>query len=395
MENHAASFESQSPLKQAPVPEKTTAGKINYLDRLKVLLTVLVVLHHAFITYGAPGSWYFQQKSTLLAALFPMTVFVATNQAFFMGFFFFMSALFVEPSYQKKGSAKFLTDRLKRLGIPLVFYSLVLSPILNYTVEHYGYRQHHSFIEYMSGYHHWIDFGVLWFVAALLIFNLLYMFFKSVPGLKLNINYDFPYGRRLLFAGFILGIITFLTRLLFHVGWSLPPFGFQLGHFPQYISLFIAGIVASRNKWLDQLDFNKGKTAARRALLMITVILPTLFIISLIYKVPGSSFSGGWNLISLSYSLWEQITGLLIIAALLSIAKFKWNNTSAFWSKLSACAFGVYIFHPVVLIGLSLLVQSIIIEPAIKLLFVGPMAVLLTFLLVSVIKKIPLVNNII
>ncbi|HEY2582089.1 MAG TPA: acyltransferase, partial [Mucilaginibacter sp.] len=363
MKNHTAALESQSPSGQFPTFGKIPVAKINYLDHLKVLLTILVVLHHAFITYGAPGGWYFQQKSTQMVALFPMTVFVATNQAFFMGFFFFMSALFVEPSYQKKGSAKFLFDRLKRLGIPLVFYSLVLSPVLNYTVEHYGYGRHHSFIEYMQGYHHWIDFGVLWFVAALLIFNLLYVLFRSVPGFKLNINYDFPYGRRLIVGGISLGLFTFLTRLIFPVGWSLSPFGFQLGHFPQYILLFIAGIIASRNKWLDQLDLKKGKTAAFIARLLILIILPILFIISVIYKIPGSSFSGGWNVISLSYSLWEQITGLLIIAALLSIAKFKWNNYSTFWSRLSASAFGVYIFHPVVLISLSLLVQSLNIEP--------------------------------
>jgi hypothetical protein len=58
-----------------------------------------VVLHHAFITYGAPGGWYYQQKTDHIAALLPMTMFVATNQSFFMGFFFFLSALFVEPSY--------------------------------------------------------------------------------------------------------------------------------------------------------------------------------------------------------------------------------------------------------------------------------------------------------
>ncbi|HEY4323482.1 MAG TPA: acyltransferase [Mucilaginibacter sp.] len=395
MGNNTHTLESRSPSGQSSGFRKTPVAKINYLDHLKVLLTILVVLHHAFITYGAPGGWYFQQKSAQIAALFPMTVFVATNQAFFMGFFFFMSALFVESSYQKKGGAKFLTDRLKRLGIPLVFYSLILSPILNYIVVYYGYGRHYSFIEYMRGYHHWIDFGVLWFVAALLIFNLFYVLFKSVPGFKLNINYDFPYGRSVIIAGILLGLCTFLTRLIFPVGWSLSPLGFQLGHFPQYILLFIAGIIASRNNWLDQLDFKKGKTAAFIARLLIFIILPILFVISIIYKIPGSSFSGGWNVISFSYSLWEQITGLLIIAALLSIAKFKWNNASTFWNRLSANAFGVYIFHPVVLISLSLLVQSINIEPAIKLLFVGPMAVVLTFLLVSIIKKIPLVNNVI
>jgi hypothetical protein len=394
MQNHTIALKNQSVAILPRSLEKISSGKINYLNHLKVVLTTLVVLHHAFITYGAPGGWYFQQKTTLLGALFPMTVFVATNQAFFMGFFFFLSALFIEPSYEKKGAVKFLSDRFKRLGIPLVFYSLVLSPVLNYTVEHYGYGQHHSFIEYMQGYHHWVDFGVLWFVAALLIFNLVYVLLKNIPAFQMEISFNFPYGKQLIVIGILLGLFTFLTRLIFPVGWKLDPFGFQLGHFPQYLFLFIAGIIGSKNKWLDQLSLKKGKNSAYAALFLIFIILPFLFILSLKYKIPGSNFSGGWNLISLSYSLWEQLTGILIIAALLSIAKFKWNYPSLFWGRLSGSAFGVYIFHPVVLISLSLMVKSLTIDPVIKLLFVGPMAVILTFWMVSYIKKIPLVNNI-
>ncbi len=156
--------------------EKVIPGKINYINHLKVLLTILVILHHAFITYGAPGGWYYQQKDTNMAALFPMTVFVATNQSFFMGFFFFLSALFIGlyPTTKRESSAgKFLADRLKRLGIPLVFYSFIFSPLLNYMVACWGHGKRYSLIQYLSGYDDWIDFGVLWFVAALLLFNLI------------------------------------------------------------------------------------------------------------------------------------------------------------------------------------------------------------------------------
>ena len=39
--------------------EKNPAGKINYIDHLKVLMIVLVILHHTFITYGARGRLVF------------------------------------------------------------------------------------------------------------------------------------------------------------------------------------------------------------------------------------------------------------------------------------------------------------------------------------------------
>lgn len=375
--------------------EKSAASKISYIDNLKVLMIVLVVLHHSFITYGAPGSWYYQQKTHLLAALFPMTVFVATNQSFFMGFFFFLSALFVGPSYQKKGTARFLADRLKRLGIPLVFYSLVLSPILNYTVEHYGYGQHHSFIEYMSGYRHWIDFGVMWFVAALLIFNFAYLAFKSIPAFNFSIKVNFPSNKQILLAGAALGVASFLTRLIFPTGWVLSPLGFQLGYFPQYIALFIMGIVASNNNWLSQLNLKQGRYLRRLAILMVTIALPVIFILFLALKFPAQYFNGGWNPVAFSYAMWEQITGIMIMAAMLCIAKFKWNTPSAFMSWLSANAFAVYIFHPLVLITLSLLVQSWTVDPVVKLLVIAPSAVALSFVFASLIRKIPFVSGII
>jgi hypothetical protein len=71
-------------------PPVIASQHINYLDHIKVLLTVLVILHHTFITYGAPGGWYFKQPATNIGALIPMTLFVSINQSFFIGMLFFI-----------------------------------------------------------------------------------------------------------------------------------------------------------------------------------------------------------------------------------------------------------------------------------------------------------------
>ena len=243
-------------------PETTVAPaiipsqKIYYLDHVKVLLTVLVILHHSFITYGGPGGWYYRQPTTSQAALIPMTMFVSTNQAFFMGLFFLLSAYFIEPSLRRKGTRVYLMDRMKRLGIPLVFYSLVFSPILNFMIYKFGEKQPGSFWQYVSGFNDWIDFGVLWFVAALLLFTLI---FVLLYNLKLTGNRaisQLKTGKVLLFAA-LLGLITFLVRLEFPVGWVLHPLGFQFGHFTQYIAILWQGAVTwpttSTLKWANAL----------------------------------------------------------------------------------------------------------------------------------------------
>jgi len=375
-----------------PTPEQSK--KIFYINHLKVLLTVLVILHHSFITYGAPGGWYYSQKTTNAGALIPMTMFVAINQAFFMGFFFFLSAYFIGPSFERKGTARFIGDRLLRLGLPLVFYSFILSPILSYLVYYFADGHHITYLQYLSGFHPWIDFGVLWFVAALLLFTLIYVLWQTAVKNNLSKNLPAPSAGIIILHAVIVGIISFLVRTVFPVGWVLKPLGFQLGHFSQYITLFIFGLMAYKNNWLNTLP---PKTGKRMSILLILLILffPGFYIIKQKMDMPLDWFSGGWHWQALLYAVWEQVIGFSIITALLCYGKKLWNKSSVILDKLSWYTFAVYIFHPLVLISLSMVVRDWVIDPALKLLVVGPLAVIGSFLLASVIVRIPGVRKVI
>jgi surface polysaccharide O-acyltransferase-like enzyme len=364
--------------------------KIYYLDNLKVLLTVLVVLHHTFITYGASGGWYYKQPTDKIGALIPMTMFVAINQSFFMGFFFFLSAYFIRPSYERKGRARFVTDRLVRLGIPLVFYSFVLSPFMIYLIYYFAKGHYIGYLSFLGGFDDWIDFGVLWFAAALLLFTLVFILWKKGAPVQKRLP---SMGDILLFAVGI-GVISFLVRIIFPVGWVLKPLGFQFGHFTQYISLFVLGIVASKNDWLNRLEYRTGK-GFLVAVVLLVLFFPVFYVIKLKLDMPLEWYSGGFHWQSLLYAIWEQVIGFSIIVLLLAWGKEKWNRSSAFLSGLSRATFAVYIFHPLVVISLSLAVRNWSIDPAMKLLFVAPLAVPGSFLLGSLLVRIPGVRKII
>jgi len=377
-------------------PAIIPSQKIYYLDHVKVLLTVLVILHHSFITYGGPGGWYYRQPTSSKGALIPMTMFVSTNQAFFMGLFFLLSAYFIEPSLRRKGTKVYLLDRLKRLGIPLVVYSFVLSPVYSFLVYHFAKKGAASFLQYIASFEvmDWIDFGVLWFVAALLLFTLI---FVALYSLKLNGKAAISAlstGKVLLFAAG-LGLITFFVRLVFPVGWVLHPLGFQFGHFTQYIAMFAIGIMARRGNLADTLDFKLAKRFAWIAVGMFVIGFPMLGVLQKITNSPGENFSGGWNILNLIYSFYEQIIGVCIMVALTGISRAKWNTPSKFLSTLSRNTFAVYIFHPLVIISLSMLLCDWAIGPVVKLAIVAPCAVLGSFLLAWVIVRIPVVNKII
>ena len=388
-------METQTVVSPPTNGSSTQAGKILYIDNLKVVLTILVVLHHTFITYGAPGGWYYSEKTTLTAASIPMTLFVAINQSFFMGFFFFISAYFTESSYQKKGAIRFIADRLKRLGIPLIFYSFILSPVLSYLVYRFGKGNDITYLQYLGGFHSWIDFGVLWFVAALLLFSLLYagimLLIKSGP-LSLG---QVPGVLTIVLFALTLALGSYLVRSVFPVGWVLSPVGFQLGHFVQYIALFALGIVASRGQWLSKLRYKMSKGFAVMVLVMIVVVFPVIYYVKVATNSRVETFNGNGYWQSLMYACWEQFTGIFIITALLGIAKQKWNGQSVLMKKLSRAAFGVYIFHPLVLISLSMLFKAWGVDPAVKLLFVAPLAVSGSFVLARLLLKIPGVKAVI
>lgn len=383
--------------------------KIYYLDNLKVLLTVLVVLHHTFITYGASGGWYYKQPTDKLGALIPMTMFVAINQSFFMGFFFFLSAYFLRPSYERKGEARFVSDRLVRLGIPLVFYSLILSPFMIYLIYYFAGGHHIGYLSFLGGFDDWIDFGVLWFVVALLLFTLVYVVVRKVSvgesevgrkvlvdrrGEGLEVRKGPPSVSGILLFAVGIGVISFLVRLLFPVGWVLKPLGFQFGHFTQYISLFVLGIVASKNDWLNRLEYRTGKKLLVAVVLLI-LFFPVFYVIKVKLDMPLEWYSGGFHWQSLLYAVWEQVIGFSIIVLLLAWGKEKWNRSSTLLSRLSRSAFAVYIFHPLVVISLSLAVRNWSIDPAMKLLFVAPLAVIGSFLLGSFLVRLPGVKKII
>ena len=106
------------------------SGARNYgLDALRAVMTLLVVFHHTAITYGAIGGWFYKELSpgeSIGSKL--LLAFCTLNQAYFMGLFFLLAGYFTPPAVAWHGALGFLKERLVRLGLPLLFFGLVLGP---------------------------------------------------------------------------------------------------------------------------------------------------------------------------------------------------------------------------------------------------------------------------
>lgn len=100
------------------------------LDALRATMTLLVLFHHAAITYGASGDWFYHElPADGSRASQLLTLFVAINQAYFMGLFFLLAGYFTPAALRSKGSMRFAHDRLIRLGLPLLAFGWVLGPV--------------------------------------------------------------------------------------------------------------------------------------------------------------------------------------------------------------------------------------------------------------------------
>src|SRR5690606_22230927 len=139
---------------------------------------------HAALGYGTIPGWFYVEPPADASAVL-LDVLVVLDQAFFMGAFFLISALFVPGSYDRKGAGRFLTDRLLRLGVPLVFWLLVLRPLVTvdrFARERAAAAQQGVDLPYWQFSLHSINPGPMWFVGVLLVFSALYVLWRQRSG---------------------------------------------------------------------------------------------------------------------------------------------------------------------------------------------------------------------
>ncbi len=364
-------------------------SRLYYIDNLRIFLISLVVLLHLNITYGAPGDWYYNESEAGFPEIILQAMFNITNQAFFMGMFFFISAYFTAASIQRKSLGKFLQGRLVRLGIPLIVFYFILNPLTNFI--NYRFIQHEDVTlwGFISNSRTW-GFGPMWFVEALLIFTFIYVLIRT---LKIKIRMKFPGTSKIVFAAIVIGVLQFIIRIWLPVGWSLRYTNLQFPFFLQYIFLFIFGIIAYQNNWLASISFKTGKQWFIFAQIMILIILPLLLYIG--GKENGiESFVGGFKWQSFSWAVWEQLVGFALIIGLFGLSKKYFNTQNIIVKQLSDSAYGVFVFHAPIIVGISAVFVPWQIFQPLKFLALAPVALFVCFFIAFMMKKIPGVKNI-
>jgi len=372
--------------------------RLAYIENLRILLTALVVIVHLACSYGGPGGWIYIEKGAGFATVLPLTVLNATSQSFFMGMFFFIAAYFTHRSFQKKGLFRFVKDRLIRLGIPLLLFYYFINVVTTIIVLPINHPESAgvSFGElWKSG--HAFGFGVMWFVLALIYFTVLYLIAYLVfPGLRIKKNKPIPKIKPtyILITAILLGVMTFMVRIIYPLFKGYHLFPFVLGHFPQYIFLFVLGIIAAKYESDNFVSYVQAKNWMWFSLVLVVIVFPLLFLIGRVNENGIQLFLGGVTIQSFIFSVWEQVTGIAIMVSLFGIFKARRNTQNNFTKKLSDSAYAVYVLHPPVLVVISILFINWKVMLLLKFLALMPLALIFSFGIAMIVKQIPLLKRI-
>lgn len=365
-----------------------------YIDNLRILLTCLVVLHHLAIAYGGPGLWYYNEANSNEIATILLALFVATNQSFFMGMFFMISAYFLEKSLRRKSESHVFFDKLKRMGIPLAFYALVLSPIIMYLLARFDKGLEMSISDFFQN-EKWLTFGPLWFIAALLLFTFVTLLLhNSKKENNDSTQRPLPSNGKIFGLAISIALISFVVRIWFPVGWSLKPFGFQFAHFPQYIILFYFGWIASENNWFDKISFQQSKRWGWMVLFFVFVLFPVVFALGGALEGKTEIFMGSLSWQSFIFSIWEQLVGIGMMIMFLGFFKEKYNSQGDKLKAASASAYTVFIIHALILVAISLAIKDWEIGSSLKFLMLAPIVLIVCFVLANFLRKLPYLRKI-
>jgi glucan biosynthesis protein C len=366
-------------------------NRLLYFDNLRALMVLLVLMVHTAVTYSGIGMWYYVENKTIdIGSGIFFGSFQSFNQAYFMSVLFMIAGYFIPESFKKKGPATFIKDRLFRLGVPLLVYIFILHSV-TVKIAYPDLDITHYLINGIKTFNFVSRTGPLWFALTLLIFTLVYTatgvaFKKPMHLAPIKIN-----AINIALLVIIITIPAFLIRLVMPIGTEF--INLQLGYFSGYIVMFVIGIISKRLGLFERITYRAGEKWLAASLVL---GYPCWLMIAVFGGPVQGEFLifGGLSWQAFAYALWESFTCVTVSVGLIGIFRNRFNRQNNLQKLLSDNAFGAYVFHAPILVGISVSLKWLNLYPALKFIVVSVIAITATFIFTHVVRKIPLMRKI-
>lgn len=321
--------------------------RLFYLDNLRAVVILLVVVLHASITYMAypPGWWYVldPDKSLLFTSV------VLLIDVPLMPILFFVAGYFALPSLERRGPSGFIREKIVRLAIPWVVGVVFLAPLATYM----NYVSRHvptGYLEFWT-----TDFwgpmfqqSVYWFLGVLFAeFVVLVWVYAASPRLRASTPRVEPPRPRLLVA-FI--ALTAAGSILFSPSYGLDDWlpmwilvVVQPARIAFYVGYFALGIYAERRGWFSVAGFRPDLGPWGWGCVLAGIAYLAFRLAGPLATVPGRAAAA---VLFSTFCLTALIAGI-------GIFQRNVDGAGPAWRTFAANSMGIYYVHPLILYPLA------------------------------------------
>ena len=326
--------------------------RVLFFDQIRALMIALVIAIHV-VPLAFTSGWIGVRVSTSGSpdAFFGVagSFFAYFCNTFFMCMLFLISGYFVPRSVHKKGIARYLKDRLLRIGVPFLVGLL----LINNASVLLGRLSPSSPLAELS----WdtLPFNsimALWFLVVLFFFDLLYCTWVSLRGNRFSVDNSVstPQLRSWIISAVVLGILEVVMvgqkDLWVALGRSpLNGLGAQGMHIFTYAFLFFLGCKASFHQWLERLDSHLVVRWFRFSLALALCFLAIALVLTF-----NGSMSSEYDRLVLLGALLNPFIGWGIIAYLLLWFQHNEHRCGQWLATAGVDSFGAYVIHSLVLV---------------------------------------------
>jgi len=391
-------------------------GRCRPIDRLRTLITLMVLLHHAVLAYHpyAPPAAADWGAAPMMWRAFPVVdaarvpgfdLLVAFNDMHFMALMFLIAGLFAWRGLSHKGAAGFLRDRARRLGIPFLVAAGVLAPLAYYA----SYLQAGGVPGLGAYWQAWSTLGVwpagpAWFLWVLLAFSALAaLFHRYTPGwgaaAAARASAMAARPSRLWLALVALSAVVYLplSQTVGAMHWfEFGPFTAQTARIGHYALYFALGAVLGTQA-LDRGLMQREGALARHWLrwsnlaAVVFVVSMALIVAALVAMSKGSLGRALW----ISADLAFVASGATISLMWLAVCARFGHGAGRAWDSLARNAYGMFLVHYVYVAWLQYALLAAPMPGIAKGALVFACTVLLSWGTTAALRRIPAVARVI
>lgn len=377
--------------RQADPARRAGQSRDAWADNLKVVLVVGVIVAHVTIAWTGVGSWVFTEDP-VREPLFSLLVLASSGSLFGLAVFFLLAGTYTPRSLARKGTRRFLVDRALRLGLPLLGFVLLIAPAVEWAdPERAGWDR--GFMAYTLEVVWWSwplppAWGPTWFLAVLLLFSVVYAAVRAVVPAREGSGTLRP--RHLVAVACAIAVVSWLVRIEVPVGDEVARLA--LGQAPAWVAGFALGVVGAQRGWLDPVPPAVAVWARRVG---IGALAASAVVI-------GAAAAAGADLDAFAgFGTWQSavlaaIEGALVVSMplwLVDLFRRRFHDQGALASLASRAAFGAFVVHQLVLVGLVLASHAVVWPPEVEWLLVSVLGVVGSFAAGAVLTRVPVVGR--